>query len=380
MRLADFILQEMQLIVAQWEAFAATQLPAAASMKSLALRDHAQQILEAVAKDLETYQTRDAQTEKSMGRAPGAIGAPETAAQTHAVLRAQSGFSIIQLTAEYRALRASVLRLWIDACGPGGPNLNDLMRFNEAMDQAVAESVGLFCEKVDQSRNLLLGMLGHDMRSPLQTIQMTATYLSALNAGAMVSDAASRLINSGSRIKALLDDLLDFNRTKLGLGINIDPKDVDMAELFVSEIDSIRAAHATRTIEMQISGDTCGVWDGLRLQQLLTNLVLNAIKYGNSDSQINVTVIGSDSGLRVDVMNYGIPIDQTTFDRMFDPLQRGALQVRNANMDGSLGLGLYIAHEIAKGHGGKIEARSSGGDTVFSVLLPRRVATSTCTR
>ena len=114
MRLADFILRDMESILAQWEAFAATLLPAAANMKSLALRDHAQQILEAVAKDLSTAQTREAQIEKSMGQAPKLVGAPETAAQTHALLRARAGFDINQLAAEYRALRASVLRLWMD--------------------------------------------------------------------------------------------------------------------------------------------------------------------------------------------------------------------------------------------------------------------------
>ena len=201
MRLADFILRDMESIVAQWEAFAATLLPAAANMQSLALQDHAQQILQAVAKDLSTVQTREAQAEKSMGRAPLLIGAPETAAQTHALLRARGGFDINQLAAEYRALRASVLRLWMDDSRPDAPHPDDVIRFNEAIDQALAESVDFFSAQVEQARNLLLGMLGHDMRSPLQTVQITATYLAALNAGEKVSGAAARLIRSGARIE-----------------------------------------------------------------------------------------------------------------------------------------------------------------------------------
>lgn len=160
MRLADFILHDMETILVQWEAFAGTLLPAAANMQALALRDHAQQILQAVAKDLSTAQTREAQAEKSMGRAPTLSGAPETAAQTHALLRARSGFNIRQLAAEYRALRASVLRLWMDDCQPDTPHLDDIIRFNEAIDQALAESVDLFSEQVDQARNLLLGCSG----------------------------------------------------------------------------------------------------------------------------------------------------------------------------------------------------------------------------
>ena len=221
MRLADFILRNMETILGEWEEFAGTLLPAAAGMTSLALRDDAKQILEAVAKDLSTPQTKEAQTEKSKGRATKLTGAPETAAQTHAVVRARSGFNINQLAAEYRALRASVLRLWMDECEPSEINLDDVVRFNEAIDQAIVESIGFFTAQVDQARNLLLGMLGHDMRSPLNTILTTASYLAALKAGADVSGAASRLKRGGTALKALLDDLVDFNRIMLGLGERI---------------------------------------------------------------------------------------------------------------------------------------------------------------
>lgn len=105
MRLADFILHDMEDILVQWESFAGTLLPAAASMRSVGLRDHAQQILEAVANDLSTSQTREAQFEKSIGKAPKLMDAAETAAQTHALLRARGGFDINQLVAEYRATR-----------------------------------------------------------------------------------------------------------------------------------------------------------------------------------------------------------------------------------------------------------------------------------
>src|SRR5216684_4849042 len=163
MRLADFILRNTETILVEWEAFAATLLPAASGMTSLALRDHAKEILEAVARDLTTPQTKEGQSEESKGSAPKLLGAPETAAETHAVLRAQSGFDINQLAAEYRAMRTSVLTLWMGACEPGEIILDDVVRFNEAIDQGIAESVGFFSAQVDQARNLLLGMLGHDM-------------------------------------------------------------------------------------------------------------------------------------------------------------------------------------------------------------------------
>ncbi|MBB4513682.1 sensor histidine kinase [Paraburkholderia fungorum] len=371
MRLADFILRQSEPILAQWEAFAASLVPAAAIMEPSALRDHAPEILRAVAKDLQTAQTREAQYEKSVGRAPAPINATETAAQTHALLRARSGFNIKQLTAEYRALRASVLRLWMDDCAPDAPHLDDVIRFNEAIDQALAESVDFFSAQVEQSRNLLLGMLGHDMRSPLQAIQMTASYLEALNAGEQVSDAAGRLIRSGARMQALLDDLCDFNRTRLGLGINVIPKRVDLADVLAEELEELRAIHPDRQIELHVTGDSQGVWDGQRLQQLLGNLVLNALKYGAQDTPVRVMVTCDVTHVRIDVSNRGPAIERATLARIFDPLMRGDEQQSKDDRARNLGLGLYIASEIAKAHNGAIEARSDGTETSFSVSLPR---------
>lgn len=378
-RLADFIVRDMDRIVAEWDAFAATQLPAAADMTSSALRDHAREILEAIAADLTTTQTLAQQDAKSKGLAPIIPGAPETAAQTHALLRAQSGFNINQLAAEYRALRASVLRLWMDACPPDELHLDDVIRFNEAIDQALIESINFFTQRVDQARDLLLGMLGHDMRSPLQTIHMTATYLAALNAGAAISDAAERLIHSGSRMKALLDDLVDFNRTRLGLGIKIVPEPIDLASLFTDELQQLRAAHPEHRIELHVTGDVQGLWDGPRLEQVLGNLVENAVKYGAPDTPIRVHVRGEDNEVRFEVRNSGAPIGRAKLEQLFDPLKRGLDQedVPTARDHGdSLGLGLYIVREIALAHRGKIEARSDEKETAFVVSLPRVVRVS----
>ena len=96
----------------------------------------------------------------------------------------------------------------MDDCKPDAPYFDDLIRFSEAIDQALAESIDSFAAQVELSRNLFLGMLGHDLRDPLQSVLMTATYLSALNGGDDVSAAAKRLISSGGRMQALLDDLM----------------------------------------------------------------------------------------------------------------------------------------------------------------------------
>jgi len=375
MRLSDFILRDLKPISEQWEAFAATLLPAAEHMESPELREHVEAILQNVAKDMRTSQSREAQREKSMGRGTGLIDpTEETAAQKHGVQRARAGFNVNQLAAEYRALRASVLRLWMDDCEPepAVPDLDDVIRFNEAIDHALAESITSFNAQIEQNRNLLLGMLGHDLRSPLQAIQVTASYLSLLNAGEQVSKAAGRLIRSGARIQALLDDLTEFNRTKLGLGINVIPTHINLADVLADEVEELRAIHPDRQIEFDARGDSQGDWDGPRLQQLLGNLVLNALKYGAQDTPVSVTVTGDETNVRIDVRNRGAAIGCATLARIFDPLMRGPDRQSEDERIGNLGLGLYIASEIAKAHHGAIETRSDDTETTFSVSLPRR--------
>jgi len=365
-RLADFIVRNMESVLAQWEAFAATRLPAAASMNPLELRDHAQQILEAVAVDLSAPQSPEEQAAKSKGLSPAP--SRETAAQTHAVLRAKRGYDIKQLVSEYRALRASVLSLWMDECLLAGPHAQDVIRFNEAIDQAVAESVAHFSAHVDQSRNLLLGMLSHDMRTPLQTMQATAQYLGELNAGADVSVAAGRMIRSGAHLQALLDDLVDYNRTNLGLGINVVPSQVDLGAVCGEELELLRVAYPTSRLELEVVGNCHGHWDGRRVQQLLGNLVTNAIHYGAPDAPVRVKMMGDKTGVRIEVSNSGPAIATEALDQLFEPLKRGTTK----GGDRGLGLGLYIVRQIAKGHGGDVEARSDDRETVFTVRLPRR--------
>ncbi|MFA8340290.1 ATP-binding protein [Burkholderia cenocepacia] len=371
MRLSDFIIRDMEPILVQWEAFAATLLPAAGSMDSRGLRDHARQILEAVAKDLDTPQTEEDQREKSHGRAPEPVN--ETAEQTHAVLRARRGFNINQLATEYRALRASVLRLWIQECYPSVPPVDDMMRFNEAIDQALAESIAFFTVQVEKVRDLFLGMLGHDLRTPLQTIQITASHLAVFKAGEEVSEAAARLIRSGRRMQGLLDDLYDFNRIQLGLGINIVPRNTDLAHVLADVVDELQAIHPNREIKIDVNGDLRGDWDGQRLQQLLSNLVSNAIKYGAPDTPVRVAATSDDTEVHIEVGNSGTAIDQLVLDHIFDPLQRGADQSQRTGDDVGLGLGLYIDGEITRAHHGRIDARSDKTGTVFAVHLPRGV-------
>ena len=302
MRLADFIDGNVEPILAASEAFAQTQMPAASFLDPVALRDHIPMILAAVAKDLRSPQTALEQIAKSLGHQAGVKGAPETAAQMHALLRAKAGFDIAQLVAEYRALRACTLRLWFDAGMASGPDIvDDLIRFNEAIDQAVAESVAHFAAEVDRWRHVFLGVLGHDLRGPLNAILLTAELLSRMTTEAPLGNHALRLIQSGKRMKVLLDDLLDFSRASLGLGIAINRAPVDLAAACVEEIDLLRAALPHVEIDCNIAGDTFGSFDGSRVREVLGNLVTNAARYGAPNAPINVTLLGDANGVQLSV-------------------------------------------------------------------------------
>jgi signal transduction histidine kinase len=373
MRLGEFIVASMEPILIEWEAFAATQLPAGASMTHEGLRNHASQMLTAIAKDLSEPQSAEAQSQKSKGLAPIFAGAPETAAETNALLRAQGGFDINQMAAEYRALRASVLRLWAKDPGSATTDLQDTIRFNEAIDQALAESIAFFSAELERSRNLLLGMLGHDMRNPLSAILITARYLTKLNAGEAISKAARRLISSGARIQALLSDLVDFNRTNLGVGIHIVPSEVDLERVFVDQLELLRAANPGREMAVNVTGNVLGHWDANRIHQVLGNLVTNALKYGSVNTPVRVGLMGDATHITFFVANHGPVIPLQFMADMFEPLRRGPargpdIEVRD---DGSLGLGLYISREIVLAHGGDIAVRSDERETAFTVKLPR---------
>lgn len=371
LRLADFIDRNTEAIVSAAEGFAGSLMPAAAHLDAEALRDHMPMILAAVAADLRSAQTSQEQLLKSLGRKPRQHGAPETAAQTHALLRAKAGFDIEQMVAEYRALRATVLRLWLSAGAiHDADSADDIIRFNEAIDQAVAESVAFFTAEIDRWRHVFLGVLGHDLRGPLNAIMLTAELLSRMTGDAPLSKHTLRLVQSGKRMKTLLDDLLDFSRASLGLGIGIRRTPGDLAAACGDEVDVLRAALPDTGIEFQASGRTDGSFDASRIREVLGNLVNNAAKYGTPGVSIDVRLTGDDQGIRLAVENSGTAISVESLSDLFEPLRRGNTSDEAADR-ANLGLGLFIVREIARAHGGEIQAESQAGRTRFTMTLPR---------
>ena len=368
-RLGEFIRRDIDGILRDWDDQVAASVTASQHVSPLSLRGHARQILESIIADLPHPRAAAECPHGTDGLDRAADQAHPTAAHAHAVSRAESGFTIEQLTCEYHALRARVLGGWINACAGEPPFVGDIVRFDAAIDRALSESLCLFAAHTNRARNLLLGMLSHDLRSPLQTIQMTARVLQRLHASADIDHAAELLVRSGARMKKLLEEQIDFNRAELGLVLGVQPHEVDLGPLCAQELEQILAAYPERALKLEVTGDCSGAWDSGRFQQMLNNLVVNAVHYGEPQEAIHVSLYGAAADVRLTVANAGEPIDDDTLRHIFEPMRRG--RVGALRHDSGLGLGLYIASEIAKAHGGAIAAESDARKTIFTVNLPK---------
>ena len=371
MSLDTFITRNMDAILKEWESFARTLLPSAATMDTLALRDHAKQILEEIARDIVVPQSEGEQRSKSKGdnHEDG-----HTAAAIHGGLRHESGFDLRQLFAEFRALRASVLRLWSEQAAEASRDaLYQMTRFNEAIDQALAESVGRYSDNVTQSRDTFMAILGHDLRSPLRAIvASTGTLSETAAAGPARAEALARIRSSTLSMSQMISDLLEYTRTQLGRAIPIKPARADVEAILRGSLDEVQAGYPQGSFRFESGGDLTAEVDAPRLQQAVTNLLSNAVRHGRPGAAVRIVARDDGAAIAIEVSNEGPKIQEQALKLMFDPLMPGERVGKPGTA--SFGLGLFIAREIATGHGGTIEAASSELDTRFTIRIPRRAA------
>jgi len=375
MRLSEFIKSNREAILVEWEEFARTCTPACSTLDTPGLRDHANEMLTVIAADLETPQGGHEQAEKSKGNAPAESG--KTAAERHGADRAESGFTTEQMVSEYRALRASVIRLWTKSKGEiTQEDLEDLTRFNEAIDQALAESIVRYTQDLDNSKEMFLAILGHDLRTPIGAVMMSAEFM--LETGELAEphlELATRISRAAKRMNHMVGALLDFTRSRLGGGIPIVREKFDMARTVQEVADEISAAYPDRTVQVGASGTLEGEWDCPRISQVLTNLMANAMEHGSPGTDVTVAVHGDENEVDISVHNRGPAIPSNQLQRLFNPMKQSeGTTAAGAGSSGNLGLGLYIAERIVNAHRGRITVKSSEqGGTTFTVHLPRRI-------
>lgn len=262
--------------------------PASESMTHLALQDHIVELLTFVADDLESAQTQDEQVQKSRGLGDADGEFTRSAAEIHAALRLSDGFNIDQMVSEYRALRASVIKQWT-AANPtlSTTDLEDMTRFNEAVDQAMAESVAEYTKMINQSRDMFLGVLGHDLRNPIGAVLMAARRMTRHGAAENRDNVmAGQIARTMERATSILDDLLELTRTSFGSEIPLRRMQIDIGVLGAQIVEEMRSLCEVRKIGIAVLGETVGEWDQARLGEakVLQQPLPDAARNGNQIS------------------------------------------------------------------------------------------------
>lgn len=360
MRLSAFILDNLEPILQEGENFARSIQPPHRSMNVAELRGQAKEILEEIAAEL------------AAGQVPPA--SDERAAEIHAITRLQSGFNIDQLVSEYRALRSSVLRLWSQRDKTATWfEVEDMSRFNDALDRALTQSVARYSATMRRSEDIFLGVVGHDLRTPLQCISIGAEFLMrSEKSDPQLIQLGSRMFNSASRMEQILNNLLDFTRARTGGGLKINPRLAELASIGEQVADEFRFSNPDCRIVTEVIGDVSGRWDVSRIGQVYQNLIGNAVQYCAKDSEVTVRTSGSANDIEITVHNHGTVIPESAVAGLFDPLHRYASESIDETDRKHLGLGLYIVREIVHAHGGSVVVRSAADDgTTFIVRLPK---------
>lgn len=404
MRFADFILANVEPILAEWDAFARIIWPAALNdlpIEPAAMRDHAEEILRSIAQDMTSHQTGVERSDKSKGhgRVSSTGKIVNRASEQHGSDRVGSGFELEALVAEYRALRASVIRLWRESRpAPDLKDLDDLTRFNESIDQSLTKAVVSYTDQVQKQREALIGSeraawreaesansakdmflatLSHELRAPLNVIAAWVGIYRGL--GFNESNFAEGLDVIERSIKAqvqLVDDVLDVSRVVTGK-LRLELCECDLIKTINASIDAVRPAAEAKAITLDVKLDpaasrvTC---DALRIQQVVWNLVSNAVKFTGKRGTVGVTLNRDGSDLRIAVSDDGQGISAELLPHVFERFRQADNSTRRQY--GGLGLGLSIVKHLVELHGGTVKAQSAGEGhgATFILRLPVKAA------
>lgn len=393
MRLSAFIMSHMESILQDWEDFARSLGDVTYAMDSTALRDHAELMLRAIAADIEIAQTTAEQEAKSQGRAPTRPARfPVTAATSHGSMRAAEGFSLEQMVAEYRALRASVLRLWSrkEPQALLEPDAYEQqIRFNEAVDQALADSIKAYARALDQivvsraryrmsTLGTLAAGLGHDMANVLLPMRACLHGLAHEN----LPEGAAPLVDALDRSVEHLAGLCKGLRA-----LTLDPEGpadayetTTLHEWWASAISPFTWA-LPRGVRLHAEGMNDPSLPPVRvpahvLMQAVFNIVQNAAQAlgkrnaaspagAPQSGNIWIAARRTPDAVHLTIRDDGPGMDANTLARCTD-----AFYTTKAKDQGT-GLGLYLARSVTERHGGRLVAESAlGAGTTFTLVLP----------
>jgi signal transduction histidine kinase len=354
--LSDHLRASKPQIADLWEHQIRALLPALDRLDRSALVDHLPEFVDGLGNWIEGQTTR-AQT------------GFDALAEGHALQRLGYGVDLYTLTREYALLRAILMRTAMSL--PDAAELReDVIRLNEGMDEAIIGAIRRYMEVRDRARDRFIGILAHDLRSPLNTISIAASRLVVTpEYDDKTHRSGTLILRSTERMARMIHDVIEFARAHLGGGIPVALTHGDLGALCSEVVEELDAGHPHRDLTITCTGDLRGRWDHDRVVQAMTNLVGNSLQHGQDPIRVTVVEAGDRRSIVTSVNNRGrlIPLDEQ--GALFDPFRSGAAS------KGGLGLGLYIVQQIALAHGARCEVQSNESEgTTFTITWPRTPA------
>jgi signal transduction histidine kinase len=239
----------------------------------------------------------------------------------------------------------------------------DVSAFASAFDLVELTLAEASDEQFEESRDRFLGILAHDLRSPLAALIAAASVLEQDGLTQRQAHYVARIQTVADRMKRMINELLEFSRGYCGSGIPIQREPLDMGELCRQLVEETALLHPKRSLALETEGGLQGAWDRDRLAEVVSNLLANALEHGEGAVRLGLYDDGDE--VRLEVRNHGAPIPAEQLPKIFEPFRRG-----DRSRQG-LGLGLFITREIVRAHCGAIEVRSDTEETVFTVRWPR---------
>lgn len=368
MRLHEFMRANIEAILAIWEQEFNHRTSTVNPMELGARRALTRKILLGIASEIETG---SAVPFDSLLQAP--IGGA-TSASNHGDQRLAIGYTLQQLQAEYRILRQVVTSEWMKVCRSWSmQEIVDMATFNAALDRALGASTSAYVAGLDRSRDLFIGVLGHDLRGPINAALMSIFIVGRDPALSEQSIAAlSRSERSVRQMNDLVSELLDFVSGHFGLHRHLSVADISMTKICEEAISDAQIIYPHRQFVAKFGDDTLGRWDAHRIKQAVYNLLRNANEHGAAATPIVITTRGDEESVTVEVHNQGDPIPPLSLTRIFDPFTQASSGEANMHTKGSIGLGLFIVRDAAMLHDGHVSVDSTAEDgTVFRIELPR---------
>lgn len=313
--------------------------------------------------------------EAHLGRTPAEVVTPEVLGLIEPCMRQvlESGEPVMgqEVTTHYGP--PGEVRHWVANYFPVRSPDGELLGVGDTVvDVTAHKQAQATLEQAVTFREQLLAVLGHDLRNPLNSITASAFQLARAEA---LEDkergAVERIRRSAARMARMIDDILDFARSRLGGGLPVARQPMELSEVARATLEELQVTYPERPLLLEAHGDTRGQWDPDRVTQVLGNLVVNALQHGRPGAPVRVTARGAGPDVLLEVHNEGGPIPAELLPRLFDAFHGSPRVAGNK----SLGLGLYIVQQIAQAHGGDVRVRSSAEEgTTFTVRWPRQEA------